>query len=225
MRQKTLYLETSGKICSVCVAYGKELISLQKSIEHFSHASEVTILAKRCLDSAGILWSDLDAIAVCDGPGSYTGLRVGLSAAKGMCFGLDIPLLAINALDALAYHARSLHPDAYIFPMIDARRMEVYMSGYDSQDQKILQTDAVILTANTFEQWGDAKKVLIGSGATKSKELYHDDSYTFEELTVSAPHLIHLGDVAFAKRQFMDLANHTPFYLKPPNITMPKAKE
>ena len=224
MNTRLLLLETSGEICSVCISYGNTVISLQESKERFSHASEVTILIEKALKSANLEMKDLDSVVVSNGPGSYTGLRVGLSVAKGLCFGLDIPMIAVNSLDALAHFAQANHPDAFYFPMIDARRMEVYMRGFDAEMKDIFTVGAVILTENTFDEWlpYGKKIVLCGSGVEKSKTLYKGKDFVFMDDTFSSKHLVGLGLQAFQQKEFVDIASHTPFYLKPPNITMPK---
>ncbi len=227
MNTRLLLLETSGEICSVCISYGNAVVSLQESTESFSHASEVTILIQKAMKMADWEMKDLDAVVVSDGPGSYTGLRVGLSVAKGLCFGLDIPLIAVNSLAALADFAQAEYPDALYFPMIDARRMEVYMRGYDADRQSIFPIGAVILAENTFDEWLPCGKkiVLCGSGVEKSKTLYKaSQNFVFIETTFSSKHLIHLGLKSFQQKEFVDFASHTPFYLKPPNITQPKKK-
>jgi len=226
MNTRLLLLETSGEICSVCISYGNTVISLQESKERFSHASELTILIQKALKAVKLEMNDLDAVVVSDGPGSYTGLRVGLSVAKGLCYGLEIPLIAVNSLDALAHFAQANHPDAMYFPMIDARRMEVYMRGFDANMQSIFPVGAVILAENTFDEWlpSGEKIVLCGSGAEKSKTLYHDKHFVFIETIFSSKHLVGLGLQAFQQKEFVELDSHTPFYLKPPNITMPKKK-
>jgi len=228
MNTRLLLLETSGEICSVCISYGDTVISLQESTERFAHASEVTLLIEKALKTANMEIKDLDAVVVSDGPGSYTGLRVGLSVAKGLCFGLNIPLIAVNSLDALADFAQANHSDALYFPMIDARRMEVYMCGYDADGQSILPIGAVILSEKTFEEYlpYGKKIVLCGSGVEKSKTLYKENAhFVFMEAIFSSKHLVNLGLKSFQKKEFVDLASHTPFYLKPPNITMPKKKK
>ncbi|HHB79204.1 MAG TPA: tRNA (adenosine(37)-N6)-threonylcarbamoyltransferase complex dimerization subunit type 1 TsaB [Saprospiraceae bacterium] len=226
MNTRLLLLETSGEVCSVCISYGNAVVSLQESTESFSHASEVTILIEKALKSANLEMKDLDAVVVSDGPGSYTGLRVGLSVAKGLCFGLDIPLIAVNSLDALAHFAQASHPDALYFPMIDARRMEVYMRGFDADMQAIFPIGAVILSENTFDEWlpYGKKIVLCGSGVEKSKTLYSGEHFVFMDTIFSSKHLVGLGLRAFQQKEFVDLAGHTPFYLKPPNITQAKKK-
>jgi len=226
MNTRLLLLETSGEICSVCISYDNTVVSLQESKESFSHASEVTLLIAKALETAGLEMKDLDAVVVSDGPGSYTGLRVGLSVAKGLCFGLDIPMIAVNSLDALAHFAQANHPDSFYFPMIDARRMEVYMRGFDAEMKSIFPVGAVILSENTFDEWlpYGKKLVLCGSGVEKSKTLYNGQPFVFMEAVFSSKHFVGLGLRAFKNKDFVDIASHTPFYLKPPNITMPKKR-
>lgn len=199
------------------------MISLQESAEIFSHASEITLLIEKAMTDAEMVWADLSAVVVCDGPGSYTGLRVGLSVAKGLCYSLKIPMIAVNGLAALASFAQAKHLDCQYFPMIDARRMEVYMAGYDSLMNEILPIGAVILTEKTFKPWvSESKIVLCGSGVEKSKTMYPSEGFIFDETRFSSTHLVQLGVAAFRKKAFVDVASHTPFYLKPPNITKAK---
>ncbi len=226
MNTRLLLLETSGAICSVCISYGNAVVSLQESTESFTHASEVTLLIEKAMKAADWEMKDLDAVVVSNGPGSYTGLRVGLSVAKGLCFGLGIPLIAVSSLDALADFAQAAYPDGLYFPMIDARRMEVYMGGYDVAMKSIFPIGAVILSENTFDEWlpFGKKIVLCGSGVEKSKTLYKGAQFVFLDTNFSSKHLVNLGLKYFHEKEFVDLASHTPFYLKPPNITQSKKK-
>ena len=129
-----LCIETATETCSVCFQKDQEIISVEESQKPFQHASEITLLIGKLVATSGMLLEDLDAVAVSSGPGSYTGLRVGASAAKGICFALDIPLLAINTLDALAYESIKRNPDIeWHIPMLDARRMEVYTKSLGSK--------------------------------------------------------------------------------------------
>ncbi len=222
-KPRLLHIETSGKVCSICISYGDSVISLQESTAIFSHASEITLLIEKAMTGAEMVWADLSAVVVCDGPGSYTGLRVGLSVAKGLCYSLKIPLIAVNGLASLASFAQAKHPGCQYFPMIDARRMEVYMAGYDGAMNEILPIGAVILTDKTFNPWvSEGKIVLCGSGVEKSKEMYASTDFIFDETRFSSTHLVLLGVTAFRRKEFVDVASHTPFYLKPPNITKPK---
>lgn len=199
---------------------------MEEALEDNRHSSILGPFIDRCLRAAGIAPAGLDAISVSAGPGSYTGLRVGASTAKGLCYALDIPLIAVDTLEAAALAAASDHHDAdWILPMIDARRMEVYTATFDGQGQRRSDNQALVLSENVFNHLltSGKKVVLCGNGTQKAKTLFNDDSMVFDTSIIhSARHLAKPARYAFQHGNFADIHQFVPAYLKPPNITTPK---
>lgn len=221
-----LQLETSSTYCSVSLSNNGTVLNEQQSTQAMDHLAKITLLIEGCLAEAGINKSQLDGVAVSQGPGSYTGLRVGVSAAKGICYGLDIPLIGINTLEALAVEGWRLYPDAdIIIPMIDARRMEVYASIYGKNDT-IRENFNIIVDKMAFNAYFDKnnKVIAIGNGALKTEDVIDYTHYTAHYLANTASLLIPLSHKKFDKQQFEDLVQFAPDYIKAPNITVPKSK-
>ena len=179
----------------------------------------LTTLIKNAVEQAGYNLNDLDAIAVGKGPGSYTGLRVGVSTAKGLCFALDKPLIAINTLEAMSLQIIPFFAKDMLFcAMIDARRMEVYASVFDAENNIILQTKAIIMDENSFvDLLQDRKIVFFGDGADKCKKLLSENPnaiFINQEIRPSAQTVGQLAIQAFTNNNFEDLASFEPYYLK-----------
>ena len=165
-----LNLETSTKNCSVSIAKdGVQLCLVEESAESFAHGEKLNQFVDWCIDGAEIEWKDLDAICVSKGPGSYTGLRIGVSSAKGFAYGLNLPLLAVNSLQILAESQINQGYDL-IIPMIDARRMEVYTAQFDTTGNQLTETEAKIIDENSFEELKGKKIVFVGDGSEKCQE-------------------------------------------------------
>ncbi len=146
-----LLLETSTPICSIALANGAEILAIRENHEGLSHAALTTIFIDEVMKEIGAKFSDLDAIAVSKGPGSYTGLRIGVSSAKGLCYALNKPLIAVSSLQALAQTASQYYSDSHVFiPMIDARRMEVYAAVYNSKNECLRDVQADIIDENSY---------------------------------------------------------------------------
>ena len=178
------------------------------------------------LQNCGVEKHQLSAVAVSDGPGSYTGLRIGTSIAKGLCYALDIPLISVPTLKAIAYTVASdFVSDYLLFPMLDARRMEVYTAGYDSKLAEKRPVEAIPLTRDTFQQYADKKLLFFGNGAAKTKELFEGLSYVHYldgvELKASAVGL--LAQVKFEQNEWADLAYYEPNYFKAFKAIKPKS--
>ncbi|MEM9920027.1 MAG: tRNA (adenosine(37)-N6)-threonylcarbamoyltransferase complex dimerization subunit type 1 TsaB [Bacteroidota bacterium] len=218
-----LNIETSTEVCSVALGQDGQLLELCESDQPFVHAEKITLLVQECLEKAGVQLNDLSAVAISKGPGSYTGLRVGSSVAKGICYALDKPLIAVDTLESLAMACRRLHPreSAIYCPMIDARRMEVYTALYNSAGDCLESPHAHILTTASFEDYykSEQELLLCGNGAEKAKKVLPDEFSTFCTLGCSATHLVSLAEVAFQRGQIVDTAYFSPTYIKPPNIT------
>ncbi len=216
-----LCIETATEICSVAIAKEGKTIALAEDKLGNNHASQLHILVQKALDIAAITLQDLNAIAVSKGPGSYTGLRVGVSSVKGYCYALQIPMIAINTLKSLAngYLANNSNYKGLICPMIDARRMEVYCALFNSQLEETLTTQAKIIDEHSFhEELQQNEIVFIGNGAEKCKEtiLNHEQGMAKFEIgyICNASFLSSLAQAAFEHKQFEDVAYFEPFYLK-----------
>lgn len=183
-----------------------------------SSSAMLTSLMRDSVTHAGFELSDIDAIVVAKGPGSYTGLRVGVSTAKGLCYALDKPLIAINTLQAMALQLAPFFPGYLFCPMIDARRMEVYAAVLDENNAFVQETQAVIMNENSFEDLlADHKVVFFGDGAAKCKPILEKHSnavFPAIDIKPSARTVGQLGIVAFQNGQFEDVAAFEPYYLK-----------
>ena len=219
-----LHIETATERGSVAVSRDDRLLSLAESQEDFRHTRDTTLLVEQALSEAQVWSRDLHGVSLSQGPGSYTALRVGASVAKGLCYALDVPLVAIDTLEALANAASQQYKADLYVPMIDARRMEVYTAFYDAQLLCVKPQHALVLSENTFAVEREAKQriVLTGNGAAKIAQIQDAQQYVFAEILCSATHLIPLAARAFRAKNFANTAYFEPFYLKPPNITRPK---
>jgi len=220
-----LNIETATEVCSVCLSQNGAALALRESTNAQDHAAQITLMIADCFREAGLKLAALDAVAVSDGPGSYTSLRIGLATAKGICYALDKPLIAVSTLQAIAWAASLEIPDAGIYvPMIDARRMEVYLQPFYGDNHPIGEAEACILHPALFDPWLQAGKSVVcaGNGSDKAQAMLVGAGVSFSGVRCSALHLIALAEAAFAKADFADIAYHAPFYLKPPNITTPR---
>ena len=220
-----LHLDTTTKKCSVALAQNGELM-IQKELltEEFSHSEQLHPFIEEVLKESGLKASSLSAIAISKGPGSYTGLRIGVAAAKGLCFALDLPLIALNTLEIMV-QPYEVSPYSFIIPMLDARRMEVYTAIFDETKKWIQETMAEVLTENTFTSIVNEQSCLIiGDGAIKFKTLYPkiNASYSSEIHYPVAKDMIALAWKKFNAKEFEDLAYFEPFYLKDFQTTPPK---
>jgi len=232
---RLLHIETATRVCSVALSMDGKLLAERESSEKNIHSSAITLFIDDLLKEAGLSFSDLDAVSVSKGPGSYTGLRIGVSTAKGICYALDKPLIAIGTLDALAWGARNALPekitakkeDIFFCPMIDARRMEVYYTIYSYDLNEVRKVKAEIISANTFSDILQSKQVwFTGDGAEKCREFFTDNSNAHfpENPMPSAQYLIELAEKKFRAGQFEDTAYFEPFYLKDFIPGIPKVK-
>lgn len=210
-----LHLETSTKNCSVSISRDGQLLSLcEEHDQGFGQAEKVHRFVEWAMEGAEIQWRDLDAICVSKGPGSFTGLRIGVSAAKGFCYALKLPLIALDSLEILAQSQIKEGFDI-IIPMIDARRMDVYTAVYDGKGNRLSSIEAITLDENSFEEYADKKIVLVGDGVEKSQEVLQLKNAEFKiDLHPSAEYMIQLAEEKFVNQQFEDVAYFEPFYLK-----------
>jgi len=224
-----LNIETATPVCSVCISENNQELITKEITEGQAHAESLTILIQDAFREIGMPMERLSAVAVSKGPGSYTGLRIGLSVAKGICYALDKPLIAIDSLKALAYgtYLQAGIEDALYCPMIDARRMEVYTALYDATfDTPVLDTHAKIIDENSFREYiaKERQIILSGDGAEKSLSVLHYQQIIHHKIISSARFLIDLSHKSLKSKIFCDLLYIQPSYHKKPNITVAKKK-
>jgi tRNA threonylcarbamoyladenosine biosynthesis protein TsaB len=224
-----LNIETATEVCSVALARDGKLLSIRESGGGYTHAENITVFINEIVSEAEISLNDIDAVSVSKGPGSYTGLRIGVSTAKGLCFALNKPLLAINTLLSLAnnFQTSNLKPQTpnLLCPMLDARRMEVYCAVYDSALYEVMPTAAVIIDENSFAEILKTNAVyFFGNGALKCKPVVqHQNAVFVEDVSPSAAAMVSLSEKLFAENKFENTAYFEPFYLK--DFVAIKAKE
>ena len=217
-----LCLETATPTCSVAITDGINTLAHRECKGQNAHSEKITIFIKEVMDEVGIDYSQLKAVAVSKGPGSYTGLRIGVSTAKGVCYAAGLPLMAVDTLHAMAYGmcqklGDQVQPDDLFVPMIDARRMEVYRDVYDASLNLVKDTEAVVVEEHSFDDLLDGHRLwLFGDGAPKLKTLFKDLSQIqiVEGFEPSATYMASLTDKALRENDFVDVAYFEPFYLK-----------
>ena len=213
-----LCIETSGKNCSVALFEGLQLVSIREvHTEQFSHSENLHVFIEQVLKENNLQPKAIKAIAISAGPGSYTGLRIGVATAKGLCYGWDIPLIALPTLRILAEQVSYEFTDIeYIIPMIDARRMEVFTAVYSHDFSPILGERAEILTESTFDTYlNKGKTIFLGDGITKFQAICkHKNAYFWENKFPSAKQMGRLALEKYQAQAFEDIAYFEPFYLK-----------
>jgi tRNA threonylcarbamoyladenosine biosynthesis protein TsaB len=217
-----LNIETATKNCSVAIAQdGKTLLCKQIAETGYSHAEKLHVFIEELLLELQLHYKDLKAIAVSQGPGSYTGLRIGISAAKGLCYALDIPLIAVDTLEILARQLQV--SEGYIVPMIDARRMEVYSAIFDAKYQKLRETQAEIITEDSFATL-EGEVYFIGDSTEKCVTTLTQPNFIFKDHIVypSANEMSYLSNEKYKKNDTVDVAYFEPYYLKDFMTTAPK---
>jgi tRNA threonylcarbamoyladenosine biosynthesis protein TsaB len=221
-----LQLETATPVCSVALSINGKTVAHKEESAQNIHAAKLTLFIEEVMGQAQLVFNDLDAIAVSKGPGSYTGLRIGVSTAKGLCFALDKPLIAINTLKMMAAGFLQENPGfkGLICPMIDARRMEVFTGVYDSDLSEVEPTSAKIIDENSFvDLLAQSEMAFIGNGAEKCQAtINHANAQFFSANFNSASHMSSLANLAFMDKKFEDVAYFEPFYLKDFVFTTPK---
>lgn len=213
---KILHIETSSKNCSVAISDGEKLLCVCEEVsENYKQSESLHTFVKWALEGAKIELNELDAVCLGKGPGSYTGLRIGASSAKGFCFGLNIPLLAVNSLESLIFPFLNKGYD-FIIPLIDARRMEVYCAVFDGNSGEMLtKTEAKILEENSFQKFDEKNVIFVGDGAIKAKEILQLSTAVYDEtIFPSARYLVKKASEKFINQEFEDIAYFEPFYLK-----------
>lgn len=235
---RILLIETATEVCSAAIAVDGEVVAIVEELQSMNHASLLTLQIDACVKASGISLAELDAVVVSRGPGSYTALRVGASVAKGICYALDKPLIAINTLLSLAWASReemipsTVHrPSSTVFiPMLDARRQEVWLSVFDAQLQAVAPEQPLILENDLFKNYirqaiprpEEAVLIIAGNGSEKVKNELVRENMVFSAIkNCSARHLSALAERFFQDAEFQNVAYFEPFYMKAPNITTP----
>ncbi|MFP4664096.1 MAG: tRNA (adenosine(37)-N6)-threonylcarbamoyltransferase complex dimerization subunit type 1 TsaB [Bacteroidales bacterium] len=229
-----LHIETSGKTCSVALSE-EENVLMEKTIrEDRSHAKSLTIMIQEMMKSADMAFSRLDAVAVSAGPGSYTGLRIGVSVAKAICFASDIPLIAVPTLEILLKHLfhhvneSGLPVDKadYFVPMIDARRMEVYQVVFDRNGNLVENVAAKIIDETAYSHLLEEHYlVFFGNGAGKCQDIIrHQNALFISDIEPEAKFMTEIALEKYRSKAFEDTAYYEPFYLKSFQATVPKNK-
>jgi tRNA threonylcarbamoyladenosine biosynthesis protein TsaB len=227
-----LSIETATPVCSICLSDGDKILGIKETSDHNSHSRVVAVFIEELLRETGISKHNLDAVAVSKGPGSYTGLRIGVSTAKGLCYALDKPLISIGTLEAMA-HGMKMYPwveksglPVIYVPMIDARRMEVFTALFDDKLLPLKETSADIIDADSFADFLKGNHlVLAGDGADKCRGILSHPHITFlEDFTVSARYMTGPVNKLFESGIFEDTAYFEPFYLKDFIAGKPKVK-
>jgi tRNA threonylcarbamoyladenosine biosynthesis protein TsaB len=230
-----LNIETSTEVCSVSLADSGNLVVMKESSEGFNHSKSLTVFIEELFKENNLKINAIDAVAVSKGPGSYTGLRIGVSVAKGLCYGLNIPLISVCSLEMMAVHtARNLEKYVsqrsslpFLFcPMIDARRMEVYTALYNQDGKEIRPVSAEIIEENFLSELLDKHQILFfGNGAEKCKDrINHQNALFAGPAETSAQFMQVISELKFKKQEFEDVAYFEPFYLKNFVATIPKDK-
>ena len=225
-----LNIETSTSVCSVALSVDGVVKAIKESHIKNAHAESITLFSEEVIKKAGFTFNNLDAVAVSKGPGSYTGLRIGVSTAKGFCYALDIPLISVNTLKAMAFgmiEQLDQH-EVYLYcPMIDARRMEVYTAVYNHRLESLLETRAEIIDDNSFEELLLKTKIIFGGdGSAKCKTVLsqNKNALFIDEFYPSSSFISFLAEEKYNNSTFEDVAYFEPFYLKDFVAGIPKVK-
>ncbi len=213
-----LNIDTTTNVCSVALSQNGKLVDFKETADDRNHSQVLTVFIEQIFKENKITAKDLSAAAISEGPGSYTGLRIGTSVAKGICYANEIPLIAIDTLQSIAVGAKNKVNDNKILfcPMIDARRMEVYFSIFDNNLKKLSETESLVIDENSFSDKLQKNKIIFcGNGSQKCKELITSDNAVFvDNIITSAKNMIELSYKKFTNKNFVDVAYFTPFYLK-----------
>jgi tRNA threonylcarbamoyladenosine biosynthesis protein TsaB len=242
---RILLIETATSVCSAAVSIDGVVVASAESTEELQHTALLTTQIEECMRQAGLTLAEMDAVAVSRGPGSYTSLRVGVSVAKGICYALDKPLIAVDTLQALAAGARAADTTGagYFVPMLDARRQEVWLAVYDADLREVVKAQPLIIENNSFyiflnhhvPEWQSRKAVLAGSGTPKAlhgnillETAFLSPSHSSiiaGHTSTIADHMSELALYIFKTSEFQDIVSFEPYYFKLPNITAPKTSK
>ncbi|MBS1596708.1 MAG: tRNA (adenosine(37)-N6)-threonylcarbamoyltransferase complex dimerization subunit type 1 TsaB [Bacteroidetes bacterium] len=211
-----LNIDTSLENAGVCLAKDGLPLIIAENKDQKDHAAWLHVSIKKMIEEAGYKMQNLDAIGIASGPGSYTGLRVGMAAAKGFCYALKIPLITIGTLYLIAFAVRDeVLPDSLICPMIDARRMEVFTALYNIEMKEVMKPSALILNKNSFEDYFFKQHIFFaGNGSKKWKEVVQSSNASFLDTPILASYLAQLSHNKYLTQEFTDLIYSEPIYLK-----------
>ena len=211
-----LLIESATKSCSVSLSSENKIIACKEEVnEQYSHAEKLTVFITELFKTQDFTIKDLDAVAVSKGPGSYTGLRISVSTAKGLCYALDIPLISVSTLKAMAFGMAQKEKSDLYCPMIDARRMEVYNAFYNSTNKEIRGIQADIIEACSYQKELDKKVLFFGDGAEKCKQMIqHPNARFIDGIFPSSKDMLEIANEKFAEKDFEDVVYSEPFYLK-----------
>ncbi|WP_129713653.1 tRNA (adenosine(37)-N6)-threonylcarbamoyltransferase complex dimerization subunit type 1 TsaB [Pedobacter sp. SYP-B3415] len=229
MSVNLLQIETATKVCSVAISTDGETRYVLEEEGQNLHASRLTPLIDEAMKAAGVTFSELDAVAVSKGPGSYTGLRIGVSTAKGLCYALDKPLIAVETLEMMAagYAEQDAGAQGFLIcPMIDARRMEVYTGLFDASGRRLSETSAEVIDEESFAAvLAEQPVIFLGDGAEKCRAVLTQPNARFDTRNFnSARHMSKPAFAAWQSKSFEDVAYFEPFYLKDFVVTPSKKK-
>lgn len=226
-----LNIDTTTAVCSAALTAEGMVLCHAEDFEGRNHAALLSGFIKKCLDFAAERELKLEAVAVSMGPGSYTGLRIGLSEAKGLAYALEVPLIGVRTLELMAtrvmFSADDIDPESILVPMIDARRMEVFTAAYDFGLNELMKPGPLILDENSYAGLiATGRPVLLfGDGSAKAAEVIKAPNVRIiPDITPLAVDMVALAERAYARREFIDLAYSTPLYLKEFQATVPKSK-
>ena len=226
--ERIILIETSTALCSVALAEDGVITAYKESSAPKAHASLTAVFIDEILKEKGLTMSDCKAVCVSMGPGSYTGLRVGVSTAKGLCFGSGLPLIAVGTLDTLVAQAQvsgQIGNARYVVPMVDARRMEVYTATFTPEGKQITETAPMIIDENSFaEQLAEGEVLFIGDGAGKCADMIKHPNAKFIQCNPQASAMLSPAQTAYNEKRFEDVAYFEPFYLKEFVATVSKKK-
>jgi tRNA threonylcarbamoyladenosine biosynthesis protein TsaB len=218
MLPKLLFLETATEVCSVALSKGIEIVSSVFSNTGNSHIEHLFPYIEQILEESACKMSELDGVALSIGPGSYTGLRIGASAAKGICYALNIPLIGVSTLQSIVFGAFKPHNTeerVWYCPMIDARRMEVFTALFDHTCKAITQVESKIMDEYSFAEELENRIIYFcGNGMPKCKQVLHHSNARFIDAPLSAAHMLHPALLKYEKKQFENVAYFEPFYFK-----------
>ena len=214
-----LNIDTATEIATFCISKNESIIHFVVNDKQKEHSSFLQPAIKQLLKKSNVSIRQLDAVSVTAGPGSYTGLRVGMASAKGLCYALQIPLIALNTLEVMALSVieKTNEPELYVYcPMIDARRMEVFTAMFDDELNEIQPPRALVLEPSSFDKAMHQKQIIFsGSGSKKFATLsLHQSSFLFSDLTISASALVKISTKKFKQQKFTELLNAAPAYIK-----------
>ncbi len=220
---KIVLIDTSTDVCSVAIASPVSLLAQHEFVDATGHTKLISTFIKIVLNDSDTQLEDIQAVAIASGPGAYTSLRVGASVAKGFCFGLNIPLIAIDTLYSIAYQTHLNQESKYYIPLLDARRQEVYYTVFDHNMEQVSESRPHILFENSFLEYLEQGSVVFsGNGVPKTRNIVQHPNAIFSDIQCSAKNLWQIAFQYFDNQRFVDIDSFAPNYMKPPNITSPK---